>query len=117
MRITIPIGNLFSSKRLKEPPTVSRKAGYYWVLWSARWENPEVWRVAEWLPNIGWWVTGDDRTFYDSDFCAINENRIPRVWLAGGETKTAANVRFFIVCVVGNALVTGLIYLINHITK
>lgn len=116
MRITTPIGNLFSSKRFKEHRT-DRKTGYYWIMWSGRWEKPEQWRIAHWVNGVGWLVTGDDRTFYDSDFCAIDENRIPRVWLAGGETRTGANMRFFILCVAGNALVTAILYLINHIKQ
>lgn len=47
-----------------------RQNGYYWV------KIRQHWSVAEFINDVGWFVTGLMDRIYDDQFAAINEQRI-----------------------------------------
>jgi len=66
----------------------SRVTGHYWVKWCHYGSHKDaVWRIGFYFAGFAHWaLPGDIRTFTDSDFIEINENRIPRYWLFGTVT-------------------------------
>src|SRR5688500_3710285 len=66
-----------------------RATGYYWVQWSYSGTlRDDVWRVAYYNHRLGYWtLDGDTRTFYDTDFIAVDPRPVPRNWIVGSPSR------------------------------
>ena len=113
MLFTTDPSNIFRKKRSKPV----RKNGHYWVMWSGRYKDPEIWRVGAYVDGVGWKVTGDERLYYDTDFWKINERRIPMNWLFGNPSRVWLYVLAVALVLCWASCILDIIFYIKLITK
>lgn len=70
-----------SNQSISKKSVKTRESGHYWVKWAGTTGtigSPDIWRMGVYYADMGTWrLLEDTRIYYDTDFLAINENRIP----------------------------------------